>query len=214
MNERIELKAAIESRRAAEVAQQQAVETLARAGEYLATVESELVVLQARNQSEIAQHGRRLVESFRAGEDGAAPVQSQTGSQLIEAERQYSATAAAYAEIERDLSEATAAYKAADIAVTMAAGRVLNAESESIAAGIVEAERRAGELREQLRAIDSISSGLVPTQKVRLLSPRAIDALSPKGDPHVPASLHRDNAATWRTRFEALRTDPDYVLQS
>ncbi|CAN7235856.1 hypothetical protein LJR034_000827 [Caballeronia sp. LjRoot34] len=214
MNERIELKAAIESRRAAEMAQQQATETLARAGEYLATVESELAVLQARNQSEIAQHGRRLVENFRAGVDGAAPIQSQTGSQLIEAERQYSATAAAYAEIERDLSESTAAYKAADIAVTMTAARVLSAESEAIADGIIEAERRAGELREQLRAIVTISSGFVPSQKVRVLSPRAIDALSPKGDSHVPANIHRDNAATWRTRFEALRTDPDYVFQT
>lgn len=215
MNERIKLAEAIETRERATVIRNQAQDALDRAGEYLRMVEDEIAGLQARNQSEIAAHGRNLIESFRAGAAGTALAETSTATKLAEVERKYAAAAAAYGELERELAQACAAETAAGIAARVAAAAVFAAETSEIAAQIRDAEKRAGELREQLRAIDAVSSGVHPGEKLRFLSREAADALNwPLGDAHVSRAAHIENAATWRVHFDALLTDADHLLRT
>jgi hypothetical protein len=215
MNERIELASAIEARKNATAAREQAQDALDRAGEYLRMVEDETAGLQARNQSEIAAHGRNLIESFRAGGQGAALAETSTAIQLAEAQRKFEAAGAAYGELERELAQTCAAETAAQSRVRNAAAAVLHSESDDIAKQVRDAEKRAGELREQLRAMGAISSGVVPGEKLRFLSPEAVDALSwPGKEPFVPRSVLLENTATWRAHFDALVVDAGHLLRS
>lgn len=215
MNERIKLAEAIEARQRAMSTRSQAQDALDRAGEYLRMVEDETGALQARNQSEIAAHGRNLIASFRAGGQGMALAETSTAIQLAEAQRKFEAAGAAYAELERELAQACAAETEAQIAVRTAAAGVFLSESDEIAKQIREAETRTCGLREQLRAIGAIGGSVSPGEKLRFLSREAVDAMNyPINEMQVSRAAHIESAATWRAHFDALLTDADHLLRS
>lgn len=214
MNERIELSAAIETRQRAAAARDQAQDTLDRAGKYLCLVEDDMGTLQARSQSEIAAHGKSLIENFRTGGQGMALAETSTTIQLAEAQRKFEAAGAAYAELERELAQACATETAAEATVRKAAAAVLRCEGDEITKQIRDAETRICELREQLRAMGAIGASINPGEKIRFLSREAVDAMNyPINEMQVSRAAHIESAAAWRAHFDALLTDADHLLQ-